>query len=140
MKFISFFSLIFSSFLFLQASCKKDNDSLREISLNSKSESEIRTLMTGRWKLHYSNGYMGYRICNECYWDITSSDTLTETYDGSFFGKNRIKYERIGINNEWYMTNYSGVGTVSNILNTLKGDTLISTYVGTTTLSYLTKQ
>jgi len=140
MKYISLFSLIFSSLLYLQASCKKDNDNLREIALNSKSETEIRALMTGRWKIHYSNGYMGYRVCNECYWDITSTDTLTETYDGAFFSKNRIKYEKTGNNNDWLMINYSGVGTVSWILNSLKGDTLISTYIGTTTSSYLTKQ
>jgi hypothetical protein len=140
MKYISLFSLIFFSLLYLQASCKKDNDNLREIALNSKSETEIRALMTGRWKIHYSNGYMGYRVCNECYWDITSTDTLTETYDGAFFSKNRIKYEKTGNNNDWLMINYSGVGTVSWILNSLKDDTLISTYIGTTTSSYLTKQ
>ena len=51
--------------------------------------------------------------------------------------KNRIKYEKLF--GEWIMVNYSGVGTVNLLLNTLKGDTLISKYEGTSNYFYLTK-
>jgi len=135
-----FFVLIMMPAVFMYNSCKKDNNILAETPLINKSEAEIRSLMTGRWKIHYSKSYQGTNVCSECYWDITSSDTLTETYNGTFFSKTRIKYERTTGTNEWIMMNYSGVGTVSNILKSLKKDTLISTYSGTTTVSYLTKQ
>jgi hypothetical protein len=133
--FISFCSL----FITLGLGCEKDENISKNQSLHNVSIDKIKNLMLGKWQIHYSDGgFAGYTPCNGCFWEITPSDTLIQTYNGSQYGKNKIRYIK-NVDDDWSMTNDGSIGTVNYILYRLKNDTLVAGYEGTSIISYLTK-
>ncbi len=119
--------------------CTKNNDPSKEKLLQDWSKSKIKGLMAGKWQIHYSDGgYTGYTPCNNCFWEITASDTLRQLHNGNILATNKITYEK-NDNGVWWMKNDGSIGTISYLLYSLKNDTLITNYAGAGILVYLTK-
>lgn len=142
---LSLLKIFFAAFSCFIVSCNKSNDNIPASSaLSGRSESQIRSLMIGRWKLHYTINYSPiYNVvqCNNCYWDFTANDTLTQTYNGSIYAKEKITYSKPSYSiNTWIITSNALSSLTLYQLDSLSSDTLISTYQPTSAKSYLTKQ
>lgn len=135
-------SIVFLSAVFF-AYCKKEKTVPDSIALNIKTEKEIRSLMVGRWKVHYAINYSPPSVisCNECYWDISQNDSLIQVNNGALYSREKIVYSKNPYNGgTWLISATSPTSLSEYLLDSLRRDTLVSTYLFTGSNIYLTKQ
>jgi hypothetical protein len=140
--------VLFTMFIVIEMACKNKELVLGNIKkstpLNTKSLVEIKQLMLGKWNLHYtvnfSPRYFVYKSTSS-YWELTATDTLTEVYDGNIYSIQKVTFKKSNYNTDTWLMEGTQVGNLTIfLLDSLRNDTLISTFPGTGAKRFLTRQ